>query len=149
MTNFVKNNIHDEEKIVSNGFFFKCLGLGLDDNEDVTREVLESKFKTKTQQEWIDIFKNLDACVSPVLTLDEATEHAHNKERGSFIQTPDKSTLLPTMNWLDPSCHSRLEAPAIGQHTTAVLKSLGYSHDDISRLLDANIVEQAMPKSKL
>jgi alpha-methylacyl-CoA racemase len=126
------------------------LGLGLEGNDDVSRELLESTFRTKTQQEWVDIFKDLDACVSPVLSLDEATGHAHNQERGSFIRTSDKSKWLPTMNWLDKeSCQGNLEDPDIGQHTSVILSQLGYSRSDIDRFLADNIVEQAAPKSKL
>ena len=55
--------------------------------DEVTKEALEQKFKTKTQEEWVKIFKDLDACVSPVLTLDEAPFHPHNIENNSFIKT--------------------------------------------------------------
>ena len=45
------------------------------------RKIFEEKFLKKTQQEWTDIFDMTDACVSPVMTAEEAAENKHNKER--------------------------------------------------------------------
>lgn len=39
---------------------------------------------TKTRDEWAAIFEGTDACVAPVLTLDEAPDHPHNQARGAF-----------------------------------------------------------------
>ncbi|XP_076835762.1 alpha-methylacyl-CoA racemase isoform X3 [Brachyhypopomus gauderio] len=43
-------------------------------------------FATKTQAEWSRIFDGTDACVTPVLSLDEVGLHPHNQERGSFLR---------------------------------------------------------------
>lgn len=42
-------------------------------------------FKSKTRDEWCQIFDGSDACVTPVLELDEAPEHPHNKARQAFV----------------------------------------------------------------
>ena len=34
---------------------------------------------------WIEIFSESDACVSPVLSMEEAQEHPHNIAREAFI----------------------------------------------------------------
>ena len=112
----------------------------------MSRETLQTVFKQKTQSEWVSIFENLDACVSPVLNLDEAPYNKHNSERGSFIQTQDKSTWLPTMNWLDKSANEHLELPEIGQHSSVILEKLGYSSNDIQKLLENDVVEQNAAK---
>lgn len=41
---------------------------------------------TKTRDDWAGIFEGTDACVAPVLTLDEAARHAHNAARGAFVE---------------------------------------------------------------
>ncbi len=46
---------------------------------------LAARFKTKTRDEWGEIFAGSDACVTPVLTLAEAAEHPHNRARQAFI----------------------------------------------------------------
>lgn len=38
-------------------------------------------FKGKTREEWMAVFEGTDACVAPVLELDEVPLHAHNRER--------------------------------------------------------------------
>lgn len=41
------------------------------------RERFAEVFAAKTRREWIEIFDGTDACVSPVLSMTEATEHPH------------------------------------------------------------------------
>lgn len=48
-------------------------------------EQLATVFKTRSRDEWAALFDPEDACVSPVLNLDEAPTHAHNMARGTFI----------------------------------------------------------------
>ena len=40
--------------------------------------------KTKTRDEWMKVFDGTDACVAPVLSMDEAPKHPHNAERSNF-----------------------------------------------------------------
>ena len=56
-------------------------------NKDIWPELKEkmaAKIKLKSRSEWIDIFSESDACVSPVLSMEEAQEHPHNISRGAF-----------------------------------------------------------------
>ena len=45
---------------------------------------MAAKIKLKSRSEWIDIFSESDACVSPVLSMEEAQKHPHNIARGAF-----------------------------------------------------------------
>jgi alpha-methylacyl-CoA racemase len=49
--------------------------------EERFREV----FLTKTRDEWTDVFEDVDACVTPVLSPREAVTHPYNVERGVFV----------------------------------------------------------------
>lgn len=42
-------------------------------------------FRQKTRDEWAKAFRHVDACVSPVLSFEEASEHPQLKERGSIV----------------------------------------------------------------
>ena len=42
--------------------------------------------KTKTRDEWMKVFDGSDACVAPVLSMDEAPKHPHNAERKTFVE---------------------------------------------------------------
>jgi alpha-methylacyl-CoA racemase len=50
------------------------------------RARLTETFRSRTQAEWVERFRGVDACVSPVLTPDEAAVHPHNQERGLFVR---------------------------------------------------------------
>jgi len=43
------------------------------------------KILTKTREEWEEIFAGSDACFSPILSMKEAPDHPHNRERETFI----------------------------------------------------------------
>lgn len=47
---------------------------------------LEAVFVKKTQDEWMDIFANSDACVAPVLSPTDAHKHPANRQRGSWFE---------------------------------------------------------------
>ena len=63
--------------------------VGSELTSDDCKAKLAEVFRKKTRDEWAKIFDGSDACVTPILELEEAPEHAHNKERGSFILGPD------------------------------------------------------------
>jgi alpha-methylacyl-CoA racemase len=47
---------------------------------------LAALFLTKPRDEWCALFAGTDACVAPVLSLDEAPHHPHNQARGAFVE---------------------------------------------------------------
>ncbi|WP_404290006.1 CaiB/BaiF CoA transferase family protein [Glutamicibacter arilaitensis] len=78
-------------------FFAELInGLGLDpawakrrwkkENWDQLRVELCEAFARRTRDEWEEIFAGRDACVAPVLSLNEAPESAHLQARGTFFQ---------------------------------------------------------------
>jgi alpha-methylacyl-CoA racemase len=62
---------------------------GWPDQDDRTawprlRELIASAIADRSQAEWAAIFAGTDACVTPVLTFEEAARHPHNAKRGVF-----------------------------------------------------------------
>ncbi|WP_279587279.1 CaiB/BaiF CoA transferase family protein [Paraburkholderia caballeronis] len=53
---------------------------------ETIRQVLASRFLQRTRDEWAAVFDASDACVTPVMRLDEAGSHAHIRERGTFVE---------------------------------------------------------------
>lgn len=49
------------------------------------RERLEALFLTRAREEWLETFKDSDACVAPVLTMEEAIGHPHLLARGTYV----------------------------------------------------------------
>lgn len=50
------------------------------------RELLAATFRTRTQAQWCAVLAGSDACCWPVLTMVEATEHPHLRERGVLVE---------------------------------------------------------------
>jgi alpha-methylacyl-CoA racemase len=48
------------------------------------RQRFTEVFATRTRDEWADVFTGTDACVTPVLTFDEATRHEHLAARATL-----------------------------------------------------------------
>ena len=42
------------------------------------RSAIAEVVQTKTRDEWMKVFDGTDACVAPVLSMDEAPKHPHN-----------------------------------------------------------------------
>ena len=53
------------------------------------KQLIAVKIADKSQVEWMDIFEGTDACVAPVLSMDEALEHPHNVARKIFQNVDD------------------------------------------------------------
>lgn len=81
-----------EDKFFS--IFLRLAGLPADllalkssrDQWSELRAMIARRFLDKTRDEWVAIFEGADACVSPVLNLDEAKEYDHLRKRASFIE---------------------------------------------------------------
>ena len=50
------------------------------------KAALAAVFRTRTRDEWMAVFEASDACVAPVLDLDEAPHHPHNRARETFVR---------------------------------------------------------------
>lgn len=47
---------------------------------------LAAHLETRSRDAWCALLEGSDACVAPVLDMDEAPEHPHNRARGTFIE---------------------------------------------------------------
>lgn len=50
------------------------------------KERLRAALRTKTRDEWCALFEGSDACVTPVLSMEEAPAHPHNQARQTFVE---------------------------------------------------------------
>lgn len=49
------------------------------------KEKLAAVFLSRTRDEWCAIMEHTDICFAPVLSMSEAPDHPHNRERGLFL----------------------------------------------------------------
>lgn len=55
------------------------------DRWEELRNVFAKAFRSRSRQEWTELFDGTDACVTPVLALGEAQDHPHNRARRAFV----------------------------------------------------------------
>ena len=100
------------------------------------RAELEAVFGARTQAEWIERFRGVDACVSPVLTPDEALGDEQFAARGMVVTAPDGTrSYAPPWKLSGHEFRVEREAPAQGQHTFELLREAGYSDASIRKLI--------------
>lgn len=121
--------------------FIEGLGLNIDevehmDNFQSNREIIANKFKEKTREEWSNIFDSKDACVTPVLELDEVDQHPHNASRNSFMRKDNVVVPIPAPKLSATPGVSSLNKPiaVCGQNTREILESIGYTQMEITKL---------------
>ena len=88
-------------------------------------------------------FAAADACVEPALTLSELEGHPQHAARGVFLHDtgPARVQLAAVGPRLDGRPPERLPpAPAVGEHTDAVLADYGLSAAEIEGFRAAGVV---------
>jgi alpha-methylacyl-CoA racemase len=107
------------------------------DIDRVKSEVREI-FKSKTRGEWVAVFNRVDACVEPVLSLEEAFEDNLASHRAMIVDVPltDGGTVRQLANPIKFSgsqqTYEKIGAEP-GIHTKEVFLELGYSEEQIEK----------------
>ncbi|OUX41016.1 MAG: carnitine dehydratase [Proteobacteria bacterium TMED261] len=100
----------------------------------ILREKLELIFLEKTRDEWDAIMLGTDICYAPILTLEEAANHPHNKERGTFEQSDGVIQASPAPRFSRTSPEMPEASTAAGADTDEILSGIGASAEEIESL---------------
>jgi crotonobetainyl-CoA:carnitine CoA-transferase CaiB-like acyl-CoA transferase len=123
-----------------------CSRLGRDDlaplhrsgdagTEERLRAELAAIFAAQPLAHWTAVFADGDACVTPVLRLDEALLHPHFLSRGMVLPAEGGTHQLACpvkISGYEPA--SPRPAPSAGQHTAEVLDEAGFEASEIDAL---------------
>ncbi|HLL79788.1 MAG TPA: CaiB/BaiF CoA-transferase family protein, partial [Ktedonobacteraceae bacterium] len=110
-------------------------------------EMLRAIFKTKTRDEWLTELADIDGCLGPVYTLEEALNDPHAVERGTSVTAQVSSederrfrTLpsLPRISGVEQE--QRYPPPTLGEHTDALLAEVGYSQAEIEQMRTGGVI---------
>ncbi len=108
-------------------------------------EEIQNLFKTKDQEEWVDFFKNVDACCEPILTFAEVFQHPQvlHRQMVTEYEHPVEGKVRQVGNPIKSSqfpFEIPTPSPAWGEHTMEVLKAVGYSEEEIKHFKEAKAI---------
>ena len=133
-----------------------CRALGLEEliqhhhatgeKYDEAVSAIRDKILTKTRDEWFEIMKEADTCVSPVLTFDEVLKDPQILHRNMIMElehpTQGKVKQLGfAVKLSETPAQFRNFAPVLGQHSEEILQELGYSGKSVEKLRKAGVVK--------
>jgi alpha-methylacyl-CoA racemase len=101
------------------------------------KERLAAVFKRKTRDDWCRLLEGSDACFAPVLSLDEAPDHPHNKARGTFVTVDGivQPAPAPRFSRTPSGAPTPPEAPR-----ATVLLEWGFGDAEIAMLREAGAI---------
>jgi crotonobetainyl-CoA:carnitine CoA-transferase CaiB-like acyl-CoA transferase len=110
-------------------------------------DMLKAIFKTRTRDEWLAELADIDACFGPVNTIDEAMSDPHAQARGTSVTSAPFDEHGTTFQTL-PSFprisgivdEQSYPPPQLGQHTTELLREMGYSDTEIERFKKEGVI---------
>jgi crotonobetainyl-CoA:carnitine CoA-transferase CaiB-like acyl-CoA transferase len=116
-----------------------------DSRQNEIRAGMTAIFLTQTRDEWFERLKDKELCISPVLTVAEAVESDHAQARGSVVMhhhpvAGETRMLASPIHLRNAPATVRRPAPALGEHSVEILKSLGYDAGFIEQLIARGVI---------
>ncbi len=106
-----------------------------------TRKVFAERFRSRTRDQWCAVFDGTDACVAPVLDLDEAPRHPHNVERSMFVPGPNGARLpAPAPRLSRTPGQAAGDAPVPGRNNREIFLELGLNEREIEKLTTSGAI---------
>ena len=97
-------------------------------------------FASRSRDDWARVFDGADACVAPVLTLEEARSHPHMAARATFVESDGTNQPAPAPRF--SRTPGAIAGPPVlpGQHTEDVLTEAGVTAEELEALRAAGAV---------
>ena len=106
------------------------------------RKRFASIFRCRTRDEWVAAAAGRDACLAPVLTIDEAPEHPQMRARATYAKFDGLRHPSPVPRFERTPASLRRPTPAPGSQSREVLREWGLSEADVSALEAAKAMAQ-------
>ena len=128
-------------------------GLGLDGDElpdqndlahwPAMRRKVADRVRTRTREEWVATFADLDACFAPVLQPLEAPNHPQHVARGAYVDVGGLHQVAPVPRLSRTPGMVVRSGSHPGQHTREMLGSWGFDEVAQEDLLGRGVVQQS------
>jgi alpha-methylacyl-CoA racemase len=105
------------------------------------KDIFAACFLRKTRAEWTAVFEQRDACVTPVLSVQESITHEHNRERGNFVEIDGltQPNMAPRFARTPADVTNKPSRP--GADSRTLLQQLQLSNEQIDNLIAQNVVQ--------
>ena len=107
---------------------------------------LAEVIKTKTRDQWCELLEGTDCCFAPVLDMDEAAEHPHNRERQTFVKRDGVVQPNAAPRFSRTSAQIMGPPAAPGAQTEDALADWGFDRAEIQKLMDSRVIGTAQQR---
>lgn len=104
------------------------------------REKLAAIFRTRSREQWCELLEGSDACFAPVLDLEEAPTHPHNRARETFVDHEGVTQPAPAPRFSRTPSRIQSAAAIAGEHSEAILHRWGFADKEVRALKDAEAI---------
>src|SRR6266576_2627706 len=105
---------------------------------------LRAIFKTRTRDEWVAELGDIDACVGPVYSIDEALNEQQAQARGTTVTSGSGeepfSALRSFPRISGVEGEQRYAPPEMGEQTEELLREAGYSDEEIAQFKTGGVI---------
>ncbi len=101
---------------------------------------LAAIFASQTQAHWTEKLADLDACVTPVLTPEEAVKNEHFLARGMIAEEDGQPRAALPVKFSEFEFEIGRSAPRPGEHSEEVLREEGYTDAQIAALREQKVI---------
>ncbi len=112
------------------------------------KALLAQRFSTRARAAWCELLEGTDACVAPVLSVEEAPSHPHHRARSSFIEIEGlvQPAPAPRFSRSMPGRPTPPQEPGPG--TRAALREWGLADRRIDELAEAGVLGKSSTTSQ-
>jgi formyl-CoA transferase len=113
-------------------------------NHKALTAILDAVFARRDLAEWRPVLEKAGVTFGAVFSVDEAADDAQAREIGALVPFADGAGMTVSSPFhLDGATKvAPVRAPAVGQHSEALLRDAGYSADEIARLKTLGVLQQ-------